>query len=106
MKNIVHVLALSVAAVTVLGASAAPASAQVYGGVTVRFGPPAPIYEQAPPRPGPGYAWHAGYWQWNGNRYVWNHGYYMHRPQGYQAWIPGHWIATPHGYVWREGHWT
>ena len=77
------------------------ANAQVY----VRVGPPAPVREYAPPPPGPGYVWMAGYHRWEGARYVWVPGHYILPPGRYHRWIPGHWRQTRRGWVWVEGHW-
>lgn len=78
-----------------------PASAQV--NLNVHFGPrPAPIYEQAPPPPGPNYEWHRGYWAWNGNRWVWVHGRYDRRPYRDARWVPAH---PDRNGVWIQGHW-
>jgi hypothetical protein len=82
---------------------AQPAAAQVY----VRVGPPAPIVERRPPPPARDDAWHNGYWRWNGSRYVWAHGYYVHHPYGAHAWVPGHWVHLRDGrWVFRDGHWA
>jgi hypothetical protein len=90
-----------------LAAVALPASAQgVYGGNAINVGPPALVREQIPPRPGRGYVWQAGYWRWNGGRYVWVRGAYVRPPYASAAWIPGHWAHTRYGWVWRRGHWA
>ncbi len=68
--------------------TALPAAAQVYGGIYVQVGPPAPIYETVPVSPGPAYYWVPGYWTWNGYRYVWTHGRYAYRPYPAQSGIP------------------
>jgi hypothetical protein len=36
-------------------------------------------YEIVPPRPGPGYVWHDGTWQWN-NGWMWVPGEWVYRP--------------------------
>ncbi|MGA8576493.1 MAG: hypothetical protein WB609_12530 [Candidatus Cybelea sp.] len=85
--------------------AALPAAAQVYGGIYVQTAPPAPIYETAPAAPGPGYYWVAGYWSWNGYRYVWVRGRYAYPPYSGQTWHPGHWAHRDRGWVWVAGHW-
>lgn len=82
-----------------------PAAAQVYGGIYVQTAPPAPIYETVPVAPGPGYYWVAGYWSWNGYRYVWVHGRYSYPPYAGQTWHAGHWAHRDRGWVWVGGHW-
>jgi hypothetical protein len=101
MKTFALILALAAGGTAMTIAQ--PADAQVY----VRVAPPAPIVERRPPPPGPGYAWRAGHWQWNGNRYVWVRGYYGRPPYAHASWIPGHWVHRPDGrWVFREGHWS
>jgi hypothetical protein len=81
-----------------------PAAAQV--DVNLRFGPPAPVYERVPPPPGPAFAWRPGYYHWNGNRYVWYRGQYVHRPYAGARWVPEHYARGPQGYWHRvPGHW-
>jgi WXXGXW repeat (2 copies) len=73
------------------------------GYVYVQVGPPAPMVEPVPARPGAGYVWVGGYWTWNGARYVWVHGRYV-RHAG--AWCAGRWVHEPHhGWYWRPGSW-
>ena len=79
---------------------AIPAAAQVY--VYVASAPPAPMVETIPASPGTGYTWVGGYWHWNGSRYVWVHGHYMHHAG---RWCGGHWHHGPRGYYWVEGNW-
>lgn len=86
-------------------AAVAPAAAQVYGGVYVRVGPPAPIVETVPVAPGAGYYWVGGYWRWNGYRYAWYRGYYARRPWAGAVWRPGHWYRGYRGWGWRPGRW-
>ena len=40
---------------------------------------PVPQYEQIPPRPGPDYVWHDGFWSWN-NGWAWNSGQWVYQP--------------------------
>lgn len=82
-----------------------PAVAQVSGGFYVQAGPPTPIYEAVPPAPGPGYYWVAGYWRWNGYRYVWVRGHYAYPPYAGVIWHPGHWAHNAYGWHWVPGHW-
>lgn len=102
LRNILLASALGAAVATGV---VAPAAAQVYGGVYVQTAPPAPIYETVPAAPGPNYYWVAGYWRWNGYRYVWAHGYYATVPYSGAAWRAGHWAHNRYGWYWRPGHW-
>jgi hypothetical protein len=102
IRSILLAVALGATAVT----TALPAAAQVYGGVYVQTGPPAPIVESVPSAPGPGYYWVSGYWRWNGYRYVWVRGAYAYPPYAGAVWRPGHWAHGPYGWYWRAGHWV
>ena len=102
LRNLLLACALGGAA---FGAAVAPAAAQVYGGIYVQTAPPAPVYEAVPAAPGPGYYWVAGYWRWNGYRYVWARGHYEVAPYSGAVWHPGHWRQGPNGWYWVAGHW-
>ncbi|HEV3091941.1 MAG TPA: hypothetical protein VGX91_10945 [Candidatus Cybelea sp.] len=102
LRNVLLACALGAGAI---GAAALPATAQVYGGIYVQTGPPAPMYETVPVAPGPNYYWVGGYWQWNGYRYVWARGHYAMRPYGGAVWHGGHWVHASGGWYWRPGHW-
>jgi hypothetical protein len=84
--------------------TAATANAQF----VVRIGPPPPRpVEVVPPPPPehPGWAWHAGYHEWDGRAYRWHPGYYVEPPYPHAHWVDGHWAHRGGGYVWVEGHW-
>jgi hypothetical protein len=104
MMNLRSLLLACAVGAVALG-TALPASAQVYGGAYVQVAPPAPVYETVPAVPGPGYTWVAGYWRWNGYRYVWVRGHYVYPPYGGASWHPGHWRYGPNGWYWVAGHW-
>jgi len=53
----------------------------------------------------PDWAWRAGYYRWDGYRYIWVPGVYTAPPYRGGRWVPGHYRQTPHGYIWVEGHW-
>jgi len=94
---------VSLAALPLVGGMIAPASAQVGA-------PPALQFEAVPPPPmvAPGAAawvWQPGYWRWNGRRYVWARGRYVHAPYRQAVWVPGNWVLVRGRWVWREGHW-
>jgi hypothetical protein len=50
---------------------AAFASCTAWSQVVVRVGPPPVIVERPIPRSGPRYVWLAGYYRWDGARYIW-----------------------------------
>ena len=70
-----------------------------YAQVVVRVGPPAPIVETRPVRPGPEFEWIAGYHRWDGARYVWVPPETSRRRVEDRPFVQGH-------YVWRGGAWT
>jgi hypothetical protein len=87
------VLAFSFAIASPLGAAV----------VWVQAAPPAPVVETVPALPGAGYVWVGGYWNWNGVKYVWVPGRYVHHPG---AWCAGHWRhVRDSGWYWVPGHW-
>ena len=73
--------------------------------VVVRVGPPAPIVETRPVRPGPEFVWIAGYHRWDGARYVWVPGRWDRPPRPHAVWVPHRWEHRHEGWVMVEGHW-
>jgi hypothetical protein len=72
--------------------------------------PPPPPVEAAPGPPPPGvagayWAWRPGFWRWNGRRYIWIPGHYVHAPRAQAVWVPGEWVFVRGRYVWHGGHW-
>lgn len=72
--------------------------------VYVRTAPPAKRVEVRSARPFANAVWIAGYWRWNGNKYVWAKGKWA-KPKKGKKWIPGHWKSSRRGYFWVPGHW-
>jgi hypothetical protein len=70
---------------------AAPAYQPTSGEVIVSQAPPPVRAEAQPPIPGPGFSWVAGYWAWQGGRFVW---------------ISGRWEAGHPGTVWEAARWA
>jgi WXXGXW repeat (2 copies) len=93
------------AGIVLVGVSLAAPATCAAAEVVIRTAPPNPIVETVPPPPGRYYVWDPGHWRWNGNRYVWVRGHYVHNPHHGGAWVPGHWVSRPGGWVWIEGHW-
>jgi hypothetical protein len=85
-------------------ALAAPGLAQARTDFSISVGPPAPIYEPAPP-PRVGYIWAPGYWDWNGHRHVWHRGYWQHQRHGYR-WEPHHWAQHGDHWTLERGRWS
>ena len=66
-------------ALALLAGSSVFAGPRFYFGVGIGGYPPPPpprIVAYAPPCPGPGYSWVAGYWYPSGPRYLWRAGYW------------------------------
>ena len=86
---------------------AAGLTAPAFAGVGVYIGaPPPPLrYEAAPPMPGPGYVWTAGYWNWAGGRYVWAPGVWRRPPYAGAYWTHPHYDHYSNGWAYHEGHW-
>jgi hypothetical protein len=63
--------------------------------------PPPPVVAYAPPCPGPGYSWIAGYWYPAGARYYWHAGYWARPPYAGAYWV------TPryYGHRYYRGYW-
>lgn len=51
-------------------------------GISVGFGPPAPLYAPIPAAR-VDYVWASGYWRWDGYRYIWMRGRWYPRRPGY-----------------------
>jgi hypothetical protein len=65
-------------------------------GVYAPVAPPTPYYEVQPAIPYPGAVWVGGYWNWSGNRHVWQPGHYERPRPGYR-WAPHHWERSQRG---------
>jgi hypothetical protein len=77
------------------------AHAQVY----VRVGPPAPVVEHYGRPPHAGWAWHGGYYRWDGRVYRWVPGSYVRPPRVGAVWVPGRWVHGPRGWYYVQGSW-
>lgn len=88
----------------ILAATLLPAASS-FAQVVVRVGPPAPIVETRPVRPGPDFVWIAGYHRWDGARYVWVPGRWDRPPRPHAVWVPHRWVHRHGGWVLVEGHW-
>src|SRR5579875_303012 len=92
---------VAIAAVAAVLGAAVPAVAQYYAP-----SPPPPLRREiVPAPPGAGWVWRAGFWRWNGYRWVWVPGHYVRVPRPGLHWIPGHWVRRPRGWFWVAGHW-
>ena len=70
--------------------------------VAVYAPPPPPVAYVAPPWPGPGYTWVAGYWYPVGGRYFWRGGYWARPPYVGARWFgPRYYGRRYYGGYWR-----
>jgi hypothetical protein len=109
--NVKRLLVLTVAMAVVLSALAFPpaASARVFirAGIPV-FGPPPPLrHEVVVVRPGPGYVWVPGYWDWRPvrHRYVWVSGVWRRPPHVHAVWVGPHVGYRHHHRYYYRGYW-
>ena len=68
------------------------------------FGPPPLRAEVIVGRPGPGYVWIGGYWDWGGGRYYWVGGHWARGRAG-RVWVPHRWEQNGNRWVLRRGYW-
>jgi len=73
--------------------------------VIVKIRPPAAIVETPSARPGPNYAWIAGYHRWDGNAYVWVPGRWEVPPRAHARWVAHRWVRRGGGWVLVGVHW-
>lgn len=73
--------------------------------IVVRIGPPPPRPVEVVPAPRAGFVWVPGFHRWNGHRYVWVRGHYVHPPHPGAVWVAGEWREEQGGHVWHEGYW-
>jgi len=73
--------------------------------VIVRVGPPRPLVERRPVRPGRDFVWIAGYHRWDGRAFVWVPGRWERPPRRHAAWVPYHWVHRHRGWVLVGGRW-
>lgn len=67
--------------------------------------PPPARYEVYGRRPGPGFVWVSGYWQWARGGYAWYPGRWMRPPHGRSQWVTGGYVRGPRGFGFRAGYW-
>jgi hypothetical protein len=68
--------------------------------------PPALRVERRGPRPGEGYAWVRGFWNWDGGRWQWVPGRWDRPAVADGYWIPARYINTGRGTIYEPGHWS
>ena len=105
------ILALTFAIAAVLLSSlAVPPSASAARldiGIRVNAPPPPIRHEVVVARPGPGYIWVPGYWDWVPARgsYAWVGGRWAHPPYRHAVWVGPRWVNRGHDRFYIRGHW-
>lgn len=103
------VLAIFCASLISFFSLSAPAQAGVYVhfGIGVPFPPPPLRHEVVVVRPGPGYFWVGGYWNWRPgyHRYVWVPGYWSRPPHRHAIWVAPRYSYHNHHHYYRHGYW-
>jgi len=86
---------------------AAHAGVHVSFGVRVATSPPPLRHEVVVVRPGRGYTWVAGYWDWRPVRhdYVWVPGYWARPPHRHSVWVAPRYVTRSHHHYYRRGYW-
>jgi hypothetical protein len=95
------VAALCVAA---LGAIAVPTTASADVAVYFNTAPPQARYE-AVPAPRSGYVWSSGYWNYKGNKHVWQNGHWERERPGHH-WSQSTWTQHDNRWQLQRGHWN
>jgi hypothetical protein len=67
--------------------------------------PPVPLVEQHDHAPHDGWIWVEGHHRWDGHRYVWVHGFWVHPPHPGAVWVRHHWEQRNGDWVLVPGHW-
>lgn len=92
------------AAILIVTVALTPLAALADG--IVNAPPPMPR-EYMPPKPTDQgvVVWVPGFWQWNGENYIWLRGAYVQPPIAGQNWTPGHWVRQHGEWYWIAGFW-
>src|SRR3954453_3069019 len=104
-------LAFTIALMILFSALAIPstADARVRVGVGVRVLAPPPVlrHEVAVARPGPGFVWVRGHWDWSpaARDYVWIPGGWVHPPHARAVWVEPRYERRGRGHFFIAGHW-
>jgi len=75
-----------IALAVLLAVILSPAAA--FAQVSIRIGPPPPVYERRGPPPDRGYVWIAGYHRYEGDHYVWTPGRWDRPPRDTSVGLP------------------
>ncbi len=89
-------------AATLIAAMKADAGTRIY--VETKPSATATVVRMRPHKPHAGAIRVAGYWRWNGKKYIWIQGHWVKPRRGY-VYVPGRWKHNEHGWYWVSGHW-
>src|ERR1700679_771270 len=73
--------------------------------ISVNGPPPAPRAETIPPAPNPNWYWAPGFWQRQGDQYVWTRGHWI-EPRPSQVYVNSYWSLENGTQVFHEGRWV
>jgi hypothetical protein len=101
------VVAILFVALTSLCGLPTPAHAGVHVNFGVRVGAPPPPFrhERILVRPGPGYLWVPGFWDWRASNYVWVPGYWARPPHRGAVWVAPRYVHRHRYHYYRHGYW-
>jgi hypothetical protein len=68
--------------------------------------PPALRVETVVERPGPGYVWARGYWDWDGDSWAWVPGTWVTAPVRSATWVPASYRRVSGGWEYVPAHWS
>ncbi len=68
--------------------------------------PPAVRYERRPVRPDPDCVWVNGFWDWDGERWIWVPGRWERVSVADVYWIPPRYVRSDRVYIYEPGHWS
>jgi hypothetical protein len=68
--------------------------------------PPRLRHERVPPRPGEGYVWIGGNWDWRDNRWAWAPGRWDRPAESSVTWVTPRYERDSGYYRYEPGHWS
>jgi hypothetical protein len=72
----------------------------------VEIAPPPLRVETVVARPGAGYVWARGYWDWSGAGWTWIPGRWVVAPAARATWIPARYTRVSGGWQYVPAHWS
>jgi hypothetical protein len=92
-------------ATAVLAAGALAGCGHGYYAVSVGPPPPPPVYGPVGYAPAPGFVWTDGFYDLQGERWVWVPGRWVQSPRPDASWERPYWERRGNGYRFHKGHW-